>query len=55
MNEQQLSFLARVLEYLKDEEKDFEGASEEARSNHIDLDLEVLNEYLVLKTKGESA
>ena len=55
MNEQQLSSLARVLEYLKDEEKDFESASEEARSNHIYQDLEVLNGYLISKTKGDSA
>jgi len=55
MNETQLSSLTRVLEYLKDEEKDFENASEEARANHIYLDMEVLNEYLILKTKGESA
>ena len=50
MNKQQRTSLARLLEYLADEKKDFESASEDMRANHIHLDILVLEQYL----KGET-
>jgi hypothetical protein len=55
MNPQQLSSLARVLEYLEYEKKDFESASDDMRANHIYLDITVLEQYLEGQTnKGET-
>jgi hypothetical protein len=53
MNPQQLSSLARVLEYLEDEQKDFESASDEMRANHIYPDIVALEQYLQ-QQKGET-
>jgi hypothetical protein len=54
MNPQQLSSLARLLEYLEDEKKDFESTSDDMRANHIYLDIAVLEQYLDEQTnKGE--
>ena len=55
MNQQQRTSLARVLEYLADEKKDFEATSDEMRANHIYLDIAVLKQFLEGQTnKGET-
>lgn len=55
MNQQQLSSLAQVLDYLADEKKDFESASDDARTNYIHLDIVVLEQYLEGQTNtGET-
>ena len=47
MNAEQLRALARVLDYLTPEERDhFECASPEERTNHIYLDVLILQDYL---------
>jgi hypothetical protein len=51
MNEQQCTSLARVLEYLADEKKDFEATTDEMRANHIYTDILVLEQYLKGETK----
>ena len=53
MNAEQLHSLARVLDYLSEEEQDhFECASPEERTNHIYLDVLILQDFLEHQ-KGE--
>ncbi len=53
MNAEQLRSLSRVLDYLAQEEGDhFESASPEERTNHIYLDVLILQDYLE-QQKGE--
>ncbi|MBI3340126.1 MAG: hypothetical protein HY022_08350 [Chloroflexi bacterium] len=54
MNAEQLRSLARILDYLAQDEHDhFECASPEKRTNHIYLDVLILQGYLE-QQKGES-
>jgi hypothetical protein len=47
MNAEQIRSLQRVLDYLaQDEQSHFESASPEERTNHIYLDVLILQEYL---------
>ncbi len=53
MNAEQIRSLIRVLDYLaQDEGSHFENASPEERTNHIFLDVLILQEYLE-QQKGE--
>ena len=53
MNAEQLRSLARVLDYLaQDEQEHFECTSSEERTNHIYLDVLILQDYLEHQ-KGE--
>lgn len=53
MNAEQLRSLARILGYLAQEEQNhFECASPEERTNHIYLDVLILQDYLE-QQKGE--
>ena len=53
MNAEQIRSLKRVLDYLAQEEgSHFENASPEERTNHIYLDVLILQEYLE-QQKGE--
>jgi len=54
MNAEQLRSLARILGYLaREEQGHFECASPEERTNHIYLDVLILQDYLE-QQKGES-
>jgi hypothetical protein len=47
MNAEQLRSLARLLEYVaEDEQKHFEDTPAEERDNHIYLDIRILQDYL---------
>ncbi|MDP2324847.1 MAG: hypothetical protein Q8N51_12565 [Gammaproteobacteria bacterium] len=46
MNAQQLQSLARILAYLADEQTHFEEMHEDEKTNHIYLDVLVLEGYL---------
>lgn len=47
MNAEQLRSLARLLDYIaEDEQKHFEACSPEERDNHIYLDIQILQDYL---------
>ena len=47
MNAEQIRSLTRVLDYLaQDEESHFDSASPEERTNHIYLDVLILQDYL---------
>jgi hypothetical protein len=47
MNAEQLRSLARLLDYVaEDEQKHFEDSSPEERDNHIYLDIQILQDYL---------
>jgi hypothetical protein len=50
MNQQQRTSLARLLEYLADEKKDFEATTDDMRATHTYTDILVLEQYL----KGET-
>ncbi|MEP0805083.1 MAG: hypothetical protein HRF47_06320 [Chloroflexota bacterium] len=53
MNAEQLRSLSRVLDYLaQDEGSHFENASPDERTNHIYLDVLILQDYLE-QQKGE--
>jgi len=53
MNAEQLCSLSRVLDYLaQDEQSHFENASPDERTNHIYLDVLILQDYLE-QQKGE--
>ena len=53
MNAEQVRSLSHVLDYLaQDEQSHFESASPEERTNHIYLDVLILQEYLE-QQKGE--
>ena len=54
MNAEQVRSLSRVLDYLaQDEQSHFENASPEERTNHIYLDVLILQDYLEHQ-QGES-
>lgn len=54
MNAEQIRSLQRVLDYLaQDEQSHFESASPEERTNHIYLDVLILQDYLE-QQQGES-
>jgi hypothetical protein len=54
MNPQQLKSLASLLAYLADEQKHFEETPAVERTNHIYLDVLVLEEYLAqTQPKGD--
>ena len=54
MNAEQICSLTRVLDYLaQDEVSHFDSASPEERTNHIYLDVLILQDYLE-QQKGES-
>ncbi len=47
MNAEQLRSLARLLDYIADDEqKHFEASSREEREDHIYLDIQILQDYL---------
>ena len=47
MNAEQLRSLARLLDFVAEEEKKhFEECSPEERENHIHLDIQILQDYL---------
>ena len=47
MNAEQLRSLARLLDYIaEDEQKHFEASSPEERDSHIYLDIQILQDYL---------
>lgn len=47
MNADQLRSLARLLNYVADDEqKHYEASSPEERDNHIHLDIQILQDYL---------
>ncbi len=47
MNAEQLLSLARLLDYIaEDEQTHFEASSPEERENHIYLDIQILQDYL---------
>ena len=48
MNAEQLRSLARLLDYIADDEqKHFEASSPGERENHIHLDIQILQDYLI--------
>jgi len=48
MNAEQLRSLARLLDYVaEDEQKHFEASSPEEREDHIYLDILILQDYLI--------
>jgi hypothetical protein len=54
MNAEQLRSLARLLDYIaEDEQKHFEECSPEERDNHIHLDILILQDYLT-QQEGEA-
>ena len=56
MNAEQIRSLTRVLDYLaQDEGSHFENASPEERTNHIYLDVLILQEYLEQQKGGPNS
>jgi hypothetical protein len=54
MNAEQLRSLARLLDYVaEDEQKHFEACSPEEREDHIHLDILILQDYLT-QEQGET-
>lgn len=46
MSKEELFALRKILDYLHEEEKDYEAAGDDRKSQHIFLQVKVLNEFL---------